>query len=206
MLLLNVTAEAAAQLASQTKAEVPSAVQLQPPGIKPGVEGESVTASLHGALAKAGRFNTFLSVWDAAQMEDWERNAKARWDGDGKTGFADGSVRGVTILAPNDAAFAKMDKAKLNALLKDKGEARAFILAHIISQPLKVNDMFYADNPTSEKLVKAAGGGEFKLLCNGRAHVGPHHPRINGLAKVGDLQDVAICCGVVQEIDGVLTQ
>ena len=167
--------------------------------------------SLPAALAKAGKFNTFLALWKAAGMDDWER--KAGWDGDGKAGFCDGSVRGfcdgsvrgVTVLAPDDAAFAKMDKAKLMTLEKDPAVARAFVLAHVVGQPLRVVDMFYADNPTSEKLFKGAGGDEFKLLCDGRAHVGLHHPRINGgIAKVGDLQDLAFAGGMIQEIDGVL--
>jgi hypothetical protein len=167
--------------------------------------------TLSAALARTGKFNTFLALWQAAGMDDWER--KAGWDGDGKAGFCDGSVRGfcdgsvrgVTVLAPDDAAFAKMDKAKLVTLQKDPAAARAFVLAHVVGQPLKVVDMFYADNPTSEKLFKGAGGDEFKLLCDGRAHVGLHHPRINGgIARVGDVQDVPFSGGMVQEIDGVL--
>lgn len=172
----------------------PDKPQLQPP-----VSHESLTA----ALAKAGKFNTFIALWKVAGMDDWER--KANWDGDGKAGFADGSVRGVTILAPNDAAFAAMDKGKLAGLEKEPAAARAFVLAHVVSQPLKVVDMFYAENPTSEKFFKGAAGGEFKLLCDGRAHVGLHHPRINGgIARIGDVQDVAFAGGMVQEIDGVL--
>lgn len=170
----------------------PDKPQVQPPGIH-----DSLTA----ALAKTGKFNTFLALWKAAGMDDWER--KAGWDGDGKTGFADGSVRGVTVLAPNDAAFAAMDKAKLAGLEKDPAAARAFVMVHVVSQPLKVADMFDAGNLNSEKHFKAAGGDELKLLCNGR-HDGMHHPRINGMAKVADLQDVAFAGGMVQEIDGVL--
>lgn len=165
--------------------------------------------TLSAALARTGKFNTFLALWKAAGMDDWER--KAGWDGDGKAGFCDGSVRGfcdgsvrgVTVLAPDDAAFAKMDKAKLMTLEKDPAAARAFVLAHVVSQPLRVVDMFEAGNLNSEKHFKAAGGDELKLLCNGR-HDGMHHPRINGLAKVADMQDVPFSGGMVQEIDGVL--
>jgi hypothetical protein len=78
-------------------------------------------------------------------------------------------------------------------------------MAHIVGTPLKVADMFDAGNLNSEKNFKAVGGGELKLLCNGR-HDGMHHPRINDVAKVGDVQDVGFAGGIVQEIDAVLVK
>jgi hypothetical protein len=176
-------------------------------------------------LAKAGRFNTFLSIVKAAGMDDWERGARLHWDGDGKAGFCDGSVRPagwdgdgkagfcdgsvhpVTVLAPDDAAFAGIDKARLSALTNDRAAARAFVMAHVVGQPLKVTDLFFAENPTSVKQFTAASGDPLKLLCDGRAHVGLHHPRINdGMARVGDVQDVAFSGGMIQEIDGLLVK
>lgn len=179
--------------------------QAQPPAIRSpataraeaGFAGTGGGEGLAATLAKAGKFNSFLGLLKVAG-----------WNGDGKAGIVvDDGSRGVTILAPNDAAFAAMDKAKLAALMNDQDAARAFISAHVVSEPLKVTDLFYTDNPTSEKFFRSAKGGELKLLCDGRAHVGLHHPRINdGMARVGDIQDVAFDGGMIQEIDGILAK
>ena len=163
----------------------PERAQVQPPGIHD---------SLTSALAKTGKFNTFLALLKVAGMDDWE-----------KAGIQDDSVRGVTVLAPNDAAFAAMDKAKLGALMKDSSAARGFVMAHVVPGALTVNDMLDPGNPLSIKQFKGLSGGEFKMQCDARPHVGLHHPRINGgTARVGDVQDVPFSGGMVQEIDGVL--
>jgi hypothetical protein len=204
-----------------------SVVQVQPPGIR---NAQLQPPGIHVALAASGKFNTFLAIVKAAGMDDWERGSKTGFTDElrgsqtgftdelrggkagftdelrtGKAGIQDDSVRGVTVLAPNDAAFAAMDQAKLKALMTDQAAARAFVMAHVVGTPLKVADMFDAGNLNSEKNFKAVGGGELKLLCNGR-HDGMHHPRINGVAKVGDVQDVGFAGGIVQEIDAVLVK
>jgi uncharacterized surface protein with fasciclin (FAS1) repeats len=165
-----------------------------------GLPGNGIAVASEGlaaTLTKTGKFKTFVALLKVAA-----------WNGDGKAGIlVDDGSRGLTILAPNDAAFAAMDKARLAALMNSRAAARAFIRAHVLSQPLKVTDLFYADNPTSEKFFRSATGGELKLLCNGRAHIGLHHPRINdGVARVGDVQDVPFDGGMIQEIDGILTK
>ena len=93
-----------------------SILQVQPPG---SLNAQLQSPGIRDALAKSGKFNTFLALVKAAGMDDWERAGNVDWDGDGKAGWADGSVHPVTVLAPNDAAFAKMDKAKLGALMND---------------------------------------------------------------------------------------
>jgi Fasciclin domain len=212
----------------------PEKPQLQPPvshdAMKAGPgggpwrgHGSGGGEGLGAMLAKEGRFNTFLAIVKAAGMDDWERGPKIGWDGDGRAGFCDGSVRPtgwdgdgkagfcdgsvhpVTVLAPDDAAFAAMDKGRLATLTSDRAVARAFVMAHVVGRPLKVTDMFNAGDLNSEKQVMAASGDPLKLLCNGR-HDGMHHPRINGMAKVGDVQDVAFSGGVIQEIDGLLVK
>lgn len=139
------------------------------------------------ALIRAGRFNIFLTLMKTA-------------------GIQEGSLRGVTILTPSDAAFAAMDKGKLDALKKDPAAARIFISGHIIKQPLLVADLFNAGDPTSKKSFQVSTGGEVQVQCNGMPHVGLHHPVINGRAKVAALQDLRFSGGVIHEIDGVLAR
>lgn len=143
--------------------------------------------SLTQALAEAGRFNIFLTLVKTA-------------------GIRDGNVQGVTILAPSDTAFRAMDKGKLEVLRKDPAAAKAFVMAHVVGQPLRVNDMFQADNPTSRKAFTSGAGGEVQVQCNGIPHVGLHHPVINGKARVAAMQDLHFDGGIVQEIDAVLAR
>jgi uncharacterized surface protein with fasciclin (FAS1) repeats len=43
------------------------------------------------------------------------------------------STKTVTVFAPNDAAFAKVPKATLNALLADKAKLRRVLLYHVVA-------------------------------------------------------------------------
>src|SRR5215217_7453701 len=77
------------------------------------VQPSSQRAGVIDVLGTTGKFNTFLSLWEIAGIQDDSVRG-------GKASFEDLGLRdGVTILAPNDAAFAKMDNGKLSTLMKD---------------------------------------------------------------------------------------
>ena len=61
-----------------------------------------------------------------------------------------------TVFAPNDAAFAKLPKEKLDALLKDKAALTKLLTAHVV--PGKITA---ADVPAGK--VKSIEGHELKL-------------------------------------------
>src|SRR5689334_6692257 len=46
-----------------------------------------------------------------------------------------------TVFAPTDAAFAKVPKGKLNALLKNRKKLRAVLLYHVVAQKLTAADV-----------------------------------------------------------------
>ena len=144
-------------------------------------------------LKAAGNFNTFLSLLEQAAIQDnGLRNLTQAGPGGGPH----------TILAPNDAAFAKLPKGTLEALRADPKRLRSFLLGHILNGKVMVKDMF---DPVenSNKEFKTAEGRVLGFECNGR-HAGMHNPTINGKARVGKFHDVSAAGGVVHAIDTVL--
>ncbi len=155
--------------------------------------------SLAEVLRAAGNFNTFLSLWEAAGFRDLGLTSSGA---PSKLASA-GPVGGPrTLLAPNDAAFAKLPKGIVAALKKDRSRLRAFLLAHVIPGKVMVNDMFEPVE-NSRKEFKSEQGFVLGFSCDGR-HAGMHNPTINGKARVGKFQDVMSAEGVVHEIDTVL--
>lgn len=68
-----------------------------------------------------------------------------------------------TVLAPNDEAFAKMPKASLDALFKDKTALRNMLLYHVIAGKLTAAD-FAKLNGRSRKTVE---GSDAKVMMMG---------------------------------------
>ncbi len=68
-----------------------------------------------------------------------------------------------TLLAPNDAAFAKLPKAALDALFKDKTALRNMLLYHVIAGRLTAAD-FAKLNGRSRKTVE---GSDARVTVSG---------------------------------------
>jgi len=70
-----------------------------------------------------------------------------------------------TVFAPTDAAFAKVPKATLNALAKDKAKLRAVLLYHVVPGNVtaaKVVKLRSATTAEGQKLgIRVAGGNVF---------------------------------------------
>jgi uncharacterized surface protein with fasciclin (FAS1) repeats len=96
-----------------------------------------------GALAKdivdtavaAGQFNTLATALKAAGLVD-------TLEGPGP----------FTVFAPTDAAFAKIPKADLDALLKDKAKLTAVLTYHVVPGRVMAKDV----KPGSVKRFRAA--------------------------------------------------
>lgn len=121
--------------------------------------------------AKAGNFNTLVTAVKAAGLVDTLK-------GPGP----------FTVFAPTDAAFAKVPKAKLDALLADKAALTKVLTYHVV--PGKV---MAADVKTGK--VKTVEGQELTVTTKGGVMVDN--------AKVV-ATDVAASNGVIHAIDTVL--
>lgn len=98
-----------------------------------------------------------------------------------------------TVFAPTDAAFAKLPKAEIEALLKDKEKLKGILLFHVLpgSYPSSaVNKMHDGDK------VKTASGKEFTLGLKNNVVT------VNG--SVVSKTDIAASNGFIHAIDTVL--
>lgn len=93
-----------------------------------------------------------------------------------------------TVFAPDDAAFAKIPKADLDALLKDKDKLTAVLLAHVVPAKVMSKDV-------TAGTVKTAGGYQLTVATEGGVTV--------DAAKVTAV-DVVADNGVIHVIDTVV--
>lgn len=93
-----------------------------------------------------------------------------------------------TVFAPTDAAFAKIPKADLDALLKDKEKLTAVLLAHVVPSSVMSKDV-------QAGKVKTAGGYELMVATSGGVTV--------DAAKVTAV-DIIADNGVIHVIDTVI--
>lgn len=93
-----------------------------------------------------------------------------------------------TVFAPTDEAFAKIPKADLDALLKDKAKLNAVLTYHVVSGKVMSRDLKAGD-------VKTVQGSNLMITTAGGAMVND--------AKVV-AADVAADNGVIHAIDTVL--
>lgn len=134
--------------------------------------GVASAADIVDTAKSAGSFNTLVAAVQAAGLVDTLK-------GPGP----------FTVFAPTDAAFAKIPKAKLDALLKDKAALTKVLTYHVVSGKVMAADVKPGMVPTVEGgkvTVKAADG---KVMVD-NAHV--------------TKTDIAADNGVIHVIDTVL--
>jgi uncharacterized surface protein with fasciclin (FAS1) repeats len=139
----------------------------------------ALTLAALGAQAKdivdtavgAGNFKTLATALTAAGLIDTLK---------GKGPF--------TVFAPTDAAFAKIPKADLDALLADKAKLTAVLTYHVVPGKVMAKDV-------KAGKVKTVQGGEITLATAGGVTV-------DG-AKVS-ATDIAADNGVIHAIDSVI--
>ena len=141
--------------------------------------GVAFSAASTFALAKdivdtavgAGNFKTLVAAVQAAGLVDTLK---------GKGPF--------TVFAPTDEAFAKIPKADLDALLKDKAKLTAILTYHVVAAKVMAKDVKAGD-------VATVNGKTIKLATQGGVTVNN--------AKV-IAADVAASNGVIHAIDTVI--
>jgi uncharacterized surface protein with fasciclin (FAS1) repeats len=129
-------------------------------------------ADLVDTAKSAGTFNTLVAAVEAAGLVDTLK-------GPGP----------FTVFAPTDAAFAKIPKAKLDALLNDKAALTKILTYHVVSGKVMAADVKPGMVKTVEGdslTIKVAGG---KVMVD-KAHV--------------TKADIATDNGVIHVIDTVL--
>jgi uncharacterized surface protein with fasciclin (FAS1) repeats len=119
----------------------------------------------------AGTFKTLAAALQAAGLVDTLK---------GKGPF--------TVFAPTDEAFAKIPKADLDALLKDKAKLTAVLTYHVVSGKVMAKDV-------KAGKVKTVQGGELTLATTGGVTV-------NGAKVVA--ADIVADNGVIHVIDTVV--
>ena len=97
----------------------------------------------------------------------------------------------ITIFAPNDAAFAKLPKDKLAALLKDKAALTALLNYHMVGAKITAADV-------AAGKIKSIEGHDLKISITGGV-------KVNGIEVVGG-GDLKADNGEIHIIDTVLSQ
>jgi uncharacterized surface protein with fasciclin (FAS1) repeats len=121
---------------------------------------------------EAGQFNTLVAAVKAAGLVETLS---------GKGPF--------TVFAPNDAAFAKIPKATLDGLLKDKAKLTAVLTYHVVSGKVMAKDVM------KMKSAKTLQGGSLTIDTSDGV-------KVDG-AKVIQA-DIEVSNGVCHMIDSVL--
>jgi uncharacterized surface protein with fasciclin (FAS1) repeats len=134
--------------------------------------GAASAADIVDTAKSAGTFNTLVAAVEAAGLVDTLK-------GPGP----------FTVFAPTDAAFAKIPKAKLDALIKDKAALTKVLTYHVVSGKVMAADV-------KPGMVKTVEGSSVTVKANGgkvmidKAHVSK--------------TDIAADNGVIHVIDTVL--
>ncbi len=119
-----------------------------------------------------GNFKTLVTALKAADLVDTLK---------GKGPF--------TVFAPTDEAFAKIPKAKLDALLKDKKELKKILTYHVVSGKVMAADV-------KPGMVKTVEGNSLSVTS------------MNGVVKVDNATvtktDIVADNGVIHVIDTVI--
>lgn len=128
-------------------------------------------ADIVDTAVKAGNFTTLVTAVKAAGLVDTLK-------GPGP----------FTVFAPTDAAFAKVPKAQLDALLADKAKLTKVLTYHVVAGKVMAKDV-------KAGKVKSVEGSELTLATDGGVTV-------DGAKVVA--ADVAADNGVIHAIDTVL--
>lgn len=105
--------------------------------------GAVQAADIVDTAKSAGSFNTLVTAVQAAGLVDTLK-------GPGP----------FTVFAPTDAAFAKIPKAKLDALLKDKAALTKVLTYHVVPGKVMAADV-------KPGMVKTVEGSSFKVATSG---------------------------------------
>ncbi|MFE4450638.1 fasciclin domain-containing protein [Streptomyces sp. NPDC056796] len=113
-----------------------------------GSTAELAKESLATAASHDPNLSTLVSAVKAAGLTDTLNNAK-----------------NTTLFAPTNAAFDKMGKAKVDALLNNKTELKKLLTYHVVGESIKPDQLPHGDFTTMEgsKLTTSGSGTSFTV-------------------------------------------
>ena len=159
--------------ASMTAVALTAAVAISSAAGAQATPHQGHTKNIVDVATSAGSFNTLLAAVKAAGLV-------ATLQGEGP----------FTVFAPSDAAFAKIPKAQLDALLADKAKLTKVLTYHVVAGRVTAADVAKRTSATT------VAGPSLKIhVANGTVHVDN--------AKVVKA-DVMASNGVIHVIDTVL--
>ena len=151
-------------------------VALMLAGIAPALmTGSAATSNIVGVASSDPQFSTLVTALKAADL------VKTL---EGKGPF--------TVFAPTNAAFAKVPKATLDALLKNKTELTKVLLYHVVSGKVMAADAMKMNG----KMAKTVEGSSLKISVMGKVLEVDNAKVIKA--------DIAASNGVIHAIDTVL--
>ncbi len=136
-----------------------------------GMSVSAFAADIVDTAVKAGNFKTLVAAVQAAGLVDTLKGAGP-----------------FTVFAPTDEAFAKIPKATLDGLLKDKAALTKILTYHVVSGKVMAKDV-------KAGAVKTVQGQDITLATTSGVTV-------NGAKVVA--ADVAASNGVIHAIDTVI--
>lgn len=151
-----------------------------------------VTKDLISTLKDSGNYKTLIIVIGKVGLEN--------------LGLKKNSAEPITLLAPNDQAFAKLPKQQFDALMKDPVKLKNLLLTHTVAGKVMISDLLVQVTDGSSKTykeLKSLQGRVMGFECNG--HTGEHHPRIKGGKGMIGKGDILFDRGVIHEIDEVMS-
>ncbi|WP_341304021.1 fasciclin domain-containing protein [Pseudomonas sp. TMP25] len=142
------------------------------PAFADGHGDHSAKKDIVDTAVAAGQFNTLVTAVTAAGLVETLK-------GEGP----------FTVFAPNDAAFAKIPKADLDALLADKDKLSAVLTYHVVPGKMMAADL------AGKTALKTVQGGELTLdTSNGVT--------VDGASVIS--ADIETSNGVIHVIDSVV--
>ncbi len=139
-----------------------------------GVSNVSMADDIIDSAAADGSLKTLLTALQAAGLTDTLK-------GEGP----------FTVFAPSDAAFAKLPKEKLDALLNDKAALTKLLTAHVVAHKITAEDV-------QAGKVKSIEGHELTLDVSAGV-------KVDGVPTVGG-NDIKADNGMIYVLDTVLMQ
>ena len=175
MLKLSGSIRAFRRTASMTAVALTAAVSISSAAAAQATPHQGHTKNIVDVATSAGSFKTLLAAVKAAGLVE-------TLQGDGP----------FTVFAPSDAAFAKIPKAKLDALLADKAALTSLLTYHVVSGRVMAADIVKAKGA---KPTTVNGQSVNVTVRGGKVYVG-------GAQVVS--ADVQASNGVIHVIDTVL--
>jgi uncharacterized surface protein with fasciclin (FAS1) repeats len=106
-----------------------------------------------------------------------------------KAGLVDtlNNAKDITVFAPTNAAFAKLPKADLDAVLADKAKLTSILTYHVVGQKLTPKQLEKGTYPTLQKsTLTTAGSGESYKVNNTSSVVCGNVPTANATVYIVD--------------------